>query len=1521
MSFSESFSHQDESAHPGFYSVKLANAIDVALTATDRTGFGRFSYPTDSTPNMVINGASDIIFASPANWKISSQTSVRIDPSARSISGVSESGHFCRTRYDTQPIYFYAVFNRPFASYGTWGDATLLKNETNGEGRTAGAYVTFNSSKGRTVLVKIGISYVSVADAKENLEAENPGSRFTDKDFHIAVRRAGRIWNSWLNRVQVSGGYTANMKTFYSMAYHTLLGPTICSDVNGKYPGADGKIHALRKGHLMYSNFSGWDIYRSEAQFLAMIAPRHASDMAQSLLLDYQQGGTFPRWPVPNMDSGVMMGDPAAPIIADFYAFGARDFDVKGAFDGLMRAATDTTVYAPLAHTYERDALGVYLKFSYVPEHQKGGYGCVSMTLEYGAADFALSRMATSLGRKSDAGLVLNHAQDWKNLYNPATGYLQMKEVNGDWTPGFADTVLSYDHNQAYVEGTAPQYVWAVQWNLKGLAEKMGGEKTAASRLDDFLRELNAGVRSKYCYLGNEPCLETPWEFDFFGEPYRTQEIVRRAVTTLYSSKPRGFPGNDDLGEMSSWYIFSALGMYPEEPGLPMFVFGSPLFPKAEIHMHSGTVTIIGHGAKDATPYIHSLVINGKKWSKPWMWFTEIEHGGTIDYTLSPMPDKSWGSAPNRHRHHISDIQAPQTGNQSINSKFETLNRNKIQMAKSRNRIPLCFALFPSHQHLILELRKLFRISELGFRISYTVPLLFLLCGSLYSQTPGEMNGRTLLANGWWLTPAGHSIKLSTMPLNAAVSPGQKYIAVTNDGWDEPTVMLVDLKHRKVVQSIKLKDSWLGIKFHGNKLYVSGGNQNCVYTFNLVDGHLQNSDTIQFLPPHPKAVAWTAGLDVHGDVLAAVFRADNTLRYYDRQTHKFSVVKLDGMPYACKFLKDGTLLVSIWSSKKIEAFEGTNLLYEVPTGAHPTEIAVTRDGKTAFVANANDNSVTMINLKTHKALANISISLYPDSPEGATPNSVCITPDGKRLLVADADNNDLAVVNLSDPERPVPIGFIPVGWYPTKVLELKNGTVLVVNGKGNRSKPNPGFKEGSHNRWYIGRVVIGTLSFFKFPGHEMLAKYTKEVYANTPYRPKDLETAALDPDNPIPSKVGGKSPIKYVFYFIKENRTYDQVLGDIKRGNGDPNLVLFGEKITPNIHKLVRDYVLLDNLYANAEVSADGHNWSDAAYATDFVQKSWQNNYGGRGGPYDFEGGVPTSSPASGFIWNDCLRHGVSFRDYGEFVYPTKMVESDLSRYPKVNDSKFVLAHIDTSIPNTPLERALFGHTDVWYHSWDLKFSDVDRYKEWNQDFTRLVREGKLPHLSIIRLPNDHTWGTTKGAWTPQAMVAQNDYALGLFVNRISHSRIWDKSAIFVIEDDAQDGADHVDEHRTEGLVISPYVKRGFVDNTLYTTSSMLRTMELILGLPPMSQYDAAATPMFNSFTMNIDTARYTVVNPMININARNPLGAYGQSIMDHWNFAHADMVPPREFNEILWRAIKGTSMPIPRYSIYSAGS
>jgi predicted alpha-1,2-mannosidase len=343
-------------------------------------------------------------------------------------------------------------------------------------------------------------------------------------------------------------------------------------------------------------------------------------------------------------DSGVMMGDPAAAMIADFYAFGATHFDAKAALAGLLNAATNPAVQAPLTKTHERDALDDYLKLGYVPEHQKGGYGNVSMTLEYASADFALSQFAKALGDEADSVMLLQHAQNWRNHFNPANGYLAMRRRDGSWTPGFTTQGGVYDKQRAYVEGTAGQYLWMVPFNLKGLADLMGGPEAAAKRLDEFFTQINAGGNSPYAYLGNEPCLETPWIYDFLGQPWKTQNIVRRAMTELFSAADQGYPGNDDVGEMSSWWLFGALGMYPELPGSDVLVCGSPLFPKTVLHLPDGDATIIGDGAGAVAPYVQSLTVNSQEWNKPWLRFSDLSHGGTLVYKLGPAANTNWGS-------------------------------------------------------------------------------------------------------------------------------------------------------------------------------------------------------------------------------------------------------------------------------------------------------------------------------------------------------------------------------------------------------------------------------------------------------------------------------------------------------------------------------------------------------------------------------------------------------------------------------------------------------------------------------------------------------------------------------------------------------------------------------------------------------------------------------------------------------------------------------------------------------------
>jgi hypothetical protein len=483
------------------------------------------------------------------------------------------------------------------------------------------------------------------------------------------------------------------------------------------------------------------------------------------------------------------------------------------------------------------------------------------------------------------------------------------------------------------------------------------------------------------------------------------------------------------------------------------------------------------------------------------------------------------------------------------------------------------------------------------------------------------------------------------------------------------------------------------------------------------------------------------------------------------------------------------------------------------------------------------------------------------------------------------------------------MGFIPVGWYPTCVRVVAN-QILVTNGKGMSSMSNVSgspvqqapqdtkYKQSDHPAkvkprpfQYIGSLFKGTLSVIPVPIPPIALKYTREVYSNTPYSKQKELAAPGQPGNPVPTEVGGRSPIKYVFYVLKENRTYDQVLGDMPQGNGDSSLCLFGKNVTPNAHALANEFVLFDNFYVDAEVSADGHNWSMAAYATDYVEKHWPTNYRGGGGEYDADGSRPIANPTKGFIWDYCRRAGVSFRNYGEFM------DNGPPSYSILKDKKNYCGQ---------------------YPGWNLSIQDIYREKMFERDFDSLVAIKQLRRFNSIYLPNDHTSGLSKGAYTPVAQVADNDLALGRLVDHISHSPIWKESVIFVLEDDAQDGPDHVDAHRSVALVISPYVKRHSVNHTMYSTSGMLRTLELILGLPPMSQYDAAATPMWNCFGTVADTAAYQAQAPGTDLSKRNTAFNKETERSSLFNFTRADAVPDRLLNEAIWKAVKGLNTPVP---------
>jgi len=809
-----------------------------------------------------------------------------------------------------------------------------------------------------------------------------------------------------------------------------------------------------------------------------------------------------------------------------------------------------------------------------------------------------------------------------------------------------------------------------------------------------------------------------------------------------------------------------------------------------------------------------------------------------------------------------------------------------------------------------------------GARGLLTVVVMLFSLGPISAQEKVQYAGPTkqgfLLPNGWTISPAGKQVTLTDMPFNIIALADNRHALVASSGYNEHKLVLVDLESQKIVSSQTTPSSWFGLALSAeqNKVWWSGGGSDRLHTYDLKDatlvptgspeppiGHLSVSAKGSAQRNFRSGLALDSGrgrlysLDINRGLITAV----------DLKTGTSSkAVRCGDRPYDVALSAKGTqLYVSDWAQRCVLVLDPAELrtVARIGVGDHPNQLALhPRDGR-LFVACASSNCVSVVDTSLGTVTETIMTSLFPRAPEGSTPDALAVAPDGKTLFVANADNNCVAVIDISTPNRSQVKGFIPTGWYPTAVAVTPDNKHLLVGvGKGNQTQPNPIFSANSEKRdakkparnWpYIGTTMTGALSIVPIPDEKQLGADTDLVYRNCPYSDKALSGASSAAKTVIPEKVGAPCPIKHVIYIIKENRTYDQVFGDVKEGNGDPALVMFGAQVTPNHHELAREFVLLDNLYCNGQVSQDGHPWSTMAYNTDYVGRDWHLTYSGRKGVDDDDEDNLAKAP-SGYLWDACARNGLSYRSYGEYGHRV---------------SQGGMTKMEGRVPG------LVGHMSPEYGITKKPGSrgrDTDNVEVFLKEFHQFEKDGNLPRFIVMSLGEDHTQGTSPGAYTPQACVASNDLALGQLVEAVTRSKYWPETAIFVIEDDAQNGPDHVDAHRTVGLVISPYTKRHFVDKTQYSTVSMLRTIELILGLPPLSQYDAAARPMFNSFMDKPDLSPYKSELARIDLNTKNTAKAYGALRSSKMDFSDYDRVNDFELNEILWRAVKGEDAPLP---------
>lgn len=779
------------------------------------------------------------------------------------------------------------------------------------------------------------------------------------------------------------------------------------------------------------------------------------------------------------------------------------------------------------------------------------------------------------------------------------------------------------------------------------------------------------------------------------------------------------------------------------------------------------------------------------------------------------------------------------------------------------------------------------------------------------------------LPTGNVLDPAGPSTVVGQMPLAMIPSPGGERLVMVLGGYRQQGVQVVDPRTMRVTQTLEQPAAFYGAAFSsdGRTLYVSGGNQDVVYRYQWARDRATLTDSIVLAPKQPadNGTRYPAGMALSGDG-SRLYVAENlsdSLAVIDVASGRVVQRQPAGRyPYGVVVTPDGTVWVSAWGGNTVTAFPPAGAVLgagvPIPVARHPSALGLSAAGNRLFVVSASTDRVVVLDTRTREVIAELRCEPPGGVVEGSTPNAIALSEDGTRLFVAEADNNAVAAFDLSARTSGVAdaggrdelVGRIPVQWYPTALVSMGDALV-VANGKGSGTGPNKGAGDQIGPSPAAGRgssPLLYTLG--QYDG-------SLTVIAGVPRRSEDFDplTFRVARANGWASsarrgaEAGRYPPIRHVIYVIKENRTYDQVFADLPGGDGDTTLLFFPRPVSPNHHALAERFGLYDRFFVNAEVSPDGHNWSTAAYTTDYLQKTVPSHYSrpSRGRSYDYEGtnrGVippdddDVAAPAAGYLWNLAQRAGVSFRNYGEFVVPDRAAAGGTPSYRG----------------NKPFLRE---NTASRYPGYSLRIRDQVRADVWIDELRGFVESGQMPALQVVRLPNDHTEGAAAGRPTPGAHMADNDLALGRMVEALSKTPFWERTAMFVLEDDAQNGTDHVDSHRSLLLVVSPWA-RGDVVHRFVNTTDVLATIEEILGLPAMSQFDRFGRPLHDIWRDAPDARPYAALTPSVSLDEKNPSGTRGARESALLDLGDIDRADEDLFNRILWYTIKGDRRPYP---------